>query len=352
MVAESPPLDARALLEDDKRGYLEQRLFAFSPLNLWLTAAVVYFGLIGAYALAAALDGAAWIHRVGASYALDGRARVALILALVICVALAMQRYARLSELEEAQTNRLSATMGVLFVIFDGAGLKRATVLGVLGGVLLLLVFRAPGVGVGDVAVSSARFIWFAVATILLVVLFARGVELTRTGARVTQRAIDEELVVDLMHIDRLYGWGRAAARNSLTWFAVSASACLLFVSQVSPLVSAGLLGACAVMGLWAFVGTTHRVHRRIHAAKAGELDVVRSEISDLRTHPGAEPETALKLHSLIAYEARVAAVREWPFDQTILMRVLGSTLILTLPWFGQAVAGILVEHAGQLVGR
>jgi hypothetical protein len=351
MVAESQPLpDARSQLEGDKHSYLEQRLFAFSPLNLWLTAAVVYLVLVGAYALAAAFDGATWIHRVGGAFVLDGRARVALILALVICVALAMQRYARVSEHAEAQTNRLSAAMGALILTFDTAGLKRATVLGVLGGVLLILLFRAPGVGVGDVPIGSARFVWFVVATVLLVVLFARGVELTRTGSRVTRQAIDEDLSVDLLHIDRLYGWGRAAARNSLTWFAVSASACLLFVSQVSPLVSAGLLSACAVMGLWVFVSTTHRVHRRIHAAKTRELDTLRSEISDLRTQPGAEPQTSVKLHSLLAYEARIAAVREWPFDQSILMRVLGSTLILTLPWFGQAVAGVLVEHAGLFI--
>ncbi len=235
--------------------------------------------------------------------------------------------------------------MGDLFLSLAGAGLKRATGLGVLGGVLLILLFRVPGVGPG-VSVGSARFIWFAVATVVLTVLFARGVELTRTGALVTRRAIDEELVVDLLHIERLYGWGRAAARNSLTWFAVSASACLLFMSQVSPLVSAGLLGACALMGLWAFVSTTHRIHRRIHAAKTDELDTLRTEISDLRTRPGDEPQSSVKLHSLLAYETRIAAVREWPFDQSILARVLGSTLILTLPWFGQAVAGVLVEHA------
>jgi hypothetical protein len=344
-----PPSNAVAVLEGDKRGYLEQRLFAYSPLNLWLTAAVIYLVLVAAYALAALADGATWFHRLGAGYVLDGRARVAVILALVICVALAMQRYARLSELAEAQTNPLSAAMGDLFLTMEGAGLKRATILGVVGGVLLVLVFRNPGVG-ADAALGSVRFIWFAAATVVLTVLFARGVELTRTGSRVTRRAIEEDLVVDLLHVDRLYGWGRAAARNSLTWFAVSASACLLFVSQVSPLVSAVLLGACALMGLWVFVGTTHEVHRRIHAAKTGELDALRSEISDLRTHPGAEPETSLKLHSLLAYEARIAAVREWPFDQTILVRVLGSTLILTLPWFGQAAAGVLVEHLGHLV--
>ncbi len=355
MAAEIQPLpDDVAILAADRRAYVEQRIFALSPLNVWLTAAVIYLVPISLYALAAAIDGAAWVRRVGGGYALDDRARVALILDLVPCVALAMQRYTWLSELAEARAaearmGRLSSAIGGPFLAEDRAGLRRATLLGLIGGALVVLVFRAPGVGLHDVTLGSARFVWFVAATLFLAVLFARGVQLTRAGLRNVRKSIDEELVVDLMHIERLYAWGRAAARNSLTWFAVSAAAALLFISQVSLPVSAGLLGACAVMGLWGFVSATHRLHRRIHDAKTSELDTVRSEIAELRAHPGAEPATSVRLHSLLAYEARIAAVREWPFDQTILLRVAGSTLILAIPWFGQAVAGVLVEHAGQL---
>lgn len=350
MVAESPALsDAPAR---DRRSYLEQRLFALSPLNLWLTAGVIYLGLIAAYAGAAALDGAAWIHRTAAGYALDERARIALILALVACVALAMQRYVRLREQTDAPrlAEGLGQSMADRYLAFDGGNLRRATALGLAGGVLLIVLFRAPGVGSQDAALGSARFAWFVAATLLLAVLFARGVELTRTGADVMRRAINDHLVVDLLHIDRLYGWGRSAGRNSLVWFAVSAAACLLFVSQVTLLVAVGLLGACAAMGLWVFVSAMRLVHHRIHAAKTQELETVRGEISALRARPGPEPETSVRLHSLLAYEARIATVREWPFDQSILARVLGSTLILALPWFGQAIAGVLVAHFGQLI--
>jgi len=349
MVAESPPLpDAR--LGDDRRAYFEQRLFALSPLNMWLTSALIYLALIGAYAAANALDGGAWLQRVGSGYALDERARIALILSLVVCVALAMQRYVRLRERIDAPalTSGMIPSM-VQFLAFDGGHLRRATVFGVIGGVLLVVVIRPAGVWPHD-AMLGARSIWFIGATVLLAVLFARGVELTRVGTGVTRRAINEGIVVDLLHIDRLYAWGRAAGRNSLTWFAVSASACLLFVSQVSPLVAAGLLGSCALMGLWVFANTMRLVHLRIHAAKTRELDDVRREIGELRARPGPEPETSVRLHSLLAYEARIAAVREWPFDQSILVRVLGSALILALPWFGQAVAGVVVGRLGQLI--
>ena len=350
MVAESSPLhDAR--LGDDRRAYFEQRLFALSPLNLWLTTAVIYLALIGAYAAANAADGGVWLHRVGGGYALDERARIALILSLVACVALAMQRYVRLREVIDAPSlvSGMNPSMAQ-FLAFNPSHLRRATALGLVGGVVLILVFRAPGVGPQGAAPGSARFVWFVGAMLLLTVLFARGVELTRVGSAVTRRAINEGIVVDLLHIDRLYAWGRAAGRNSLTWFAVSAAACLLFISQVSPLVAAGLLGSCALMGLWVFANTMRLVHLRIHAAKTRELDDVRREIGDLRARPGPEPETSVRLHSLLAYEARIAAVREWPFDQSILVRVLGSTLILALPWFGQAIAGVLVQHLGQLI--
>ncbi len=34
-------------------------------------------------------------------------------------------------------------------------------------------------------------------------------------------------------------------------------------------------------------------------------------------------------------------------FDQTMLVRVAVSSLILTVPWFGQAFAAMAVEHLG-----
>ena len=53
------------------------------------------------------------------------------------------------------------------------------------------------------------------------------------------------------------------------------------------------------------------------------------------------------RLQGLLAYEARIQAVHEWPFDQTTLVRVLASAFILTVPWFGQAIVQYFVEHLG-----
>ncbi len=52
-----------------------------------------------------------------------------------------------------------------------------------------------------------------------------------------------------------------------------------------------------------------------------------------------------------LAYEKRISDAPEWPFDQTTAVRVVASALILTVPWFGQAVAASLVDHFGHIAG-
>jgi hypothetical protein len=346
---QSPPY-IQTLADADRHAHAEQRLFILSPLNLWLTAALLYAIVIAAYAFAAALDGAPWIVREAGGYALDPSARIALVLTLVACVALAMQRYTHLRDYAEAQdlARVLRPEVVAGLTAFPSRNLGLATALGAVAGVGVVVAFSMRSTLMG-LDTGMPRFLWFSAMTIFTSIMFVRGVELSRTGAKGTREVIDKALVVDLLQVDRLHAWGRLAARNSLTWFAVSAAACLLFVSRASALVTLTLLGACLVMGLSVFVATMERIHQRIRAAKATELESVRTEISSLKARLTAHSEVADKLHSLLAYEARIAAVREWPVDQTILVRVFGSALILAIPWFGQAVAGVLVEHLGQL---
>jgi len=58
-----------------------------------------------------------------------------------------------------------------------------------------------------------------------------------------------------------------------------------------------------------------------------------------------ADDHAAARMHGLLAYEKRVVDAQEWPFDQSTLVRVGASALILTVPWFGQAIAQYVVEH-------
>ena len=90
---------------------------------------------------------------------------------------------------------------------------------------------------------------------------------------------------------------------------------------------------------------TMKPVHDKIRAAKAAELERVRNEIGAQRAAAASDAAAATRLQGLLAYEARIEAAPEWPFDQTTLVRVGASALILTVPWFGQAIAGYFIEH-------
>jgi len=331
--------------ERDRVLYAEQALYVRSPFNLWITTALLYAAMIGTFALAAAIDGVSISGPRGyGAPSLDEGVRVALILPLIVCSVLGLQRYSRLGELRDAAAFAQALTPGVRWEPpFSMRRLRVATAIGVAAG----LAAVAFAVAQGASPIRPATTIWFATVAALLAALFFRGVVLTRAGAQHTREVIEKHLEIDLLRIERLYPWGRSAVRTSLIWFTVCASTLLLFASTGFTLYTAALLVACAVMGLWVFIGAMSQMHRQICLAKAAELDSLRSEITGLRARLAADKAAAAQLQSLLAYEARIAAAPEWPFDQTMLMRVGVSSLILTVPWFGQAFAGVVVSHLG-----
>jgi hypothetical protein len=322
--------------------YAEQRVFALSPLNLWLTAALLFLILAGAYALAALADGRALMVRTAGEPALERQAQIALVLILIVCAVLALQRWSNLKEVQErpAMARVLGPDLSWSPQGPPVTGLRLMTGLGVAVSLVANLLYLPRH---GDVA----TYIWFTLVSALLSVLFFRGIVLTRMGSR-HAAAVVRTLNIDLLRIDDLYPWGRAAARTALIWFTVSAATCLLFVGGGLTLYTLALLVGCAGIGVWVFVGGLSLVHHRIREAKTAALDDVRSEIAALKADLHRDPAAPAKLQSLLAYEARIASAPEWPFDQTILVRLGASAMILTVPWFGQALAGLVVEHLGK----
>jgi hypothetical protein len=271
------------------------------------------------------------------------------VLSLLIVAALAMQRYTRLRD---------AADQGPFAAIFiggavtaarlasytpDNAKLGSATLVGVaLGLIASFLILqhqhdarmRAPGV-----------LVWFVFAITLSAILFSRGVELTRRSSASFAATLRDELRIDLLRVDRLAVIGRSAARAALVWFVVSAIACLFFVGGDIDLPSIAIMLACVAIGLLLFLRAILRVHHLIVDAKAEELEHLRCEIEQARQNLRGDAQGPARAQGLLAYEARIAAAPEWPFDPTTLMRVGASTLIVTVPWFGQALAGYAIDH-------
>jgi hypothetical protein len=341
---------SEVMAQVDRKAHFEQQIFLLSPLGTLWTSTAIFLLLAGSFALVADLS-----HEpLFAHGTVTPQTRSALVFSLLVATALGIPRYTRIkdrSEVAEYPPLLLHGEFGARqFALLtpSNARLPAATAIGLLVGLIASYLFlpRAP---VEHGAVGLV-FAWFAIVTTLLAMLFVRGVELTRSGGNGTRKFIDEEVKIDLLRIDHLQVIGRSAARTALIWFTISAVTCLFFVSSEPTMFSVALIVGCAAMGIWIFVRTMEHVHKRILAVKAAELERVRARIDELRQNMHEDADAATKLQGALAYEARIVAVHEWPFDQPTLLRVGASALILTVPWFGQAIAGVVVDKLGNLM--
>ncbi|MGA0602541.1 hypothetical protein ACO2Q3_17670 [Caulobacter sp. KR2-114] len=328
-----------------RQDYLEQRLFVVSPLGVWSTGAALYLLLAGLYALALAADGGSWLTAGPAGLSLTGPSRIALVLAFIVVAVLTLQRYSRLRDEADAPILARVLDEGASWIPPDHAALRLRTMTAV--GAVVSLMLSLLSLPRAHASGAYATFAWFLGVSTLLGMLFFRGVELTRMGSRHAAGLV-RGLKIDLLRIDDLFPWGRAAARTAMIWFTVSAATCFMFGENGLSLAVVAMLLACAGIGVWVFVSTLSLIHHRIRAAKGEALEGLRDEIAAARGRLDDDPAAPARLQSLLAYEARIAAAPEWPFDQTILVRVGASALILTVPWFGQAFAGLMVEHLGK----
>jgi len=343
-MTESIPAEIMSqLAQADRKAYLEQRLFVLSPFNTFWTTLLIFAVLLGSFALAATLSGIPVIVMDGHGIGISRTARFAVLFSLLITTVLGMQRFSRVRERADFMAHAAVLKGGIVdacqvtALTPGSARLGRATLIGIVVGLLLCWTIVRPTPALQTVA----TYAWFCVVTVLISILFSRGVTLTRSAARDARGNIENRLIVDLLRVDRLSVIGRSAARAALIWFVISAVICLFFIGGgIDPFTIALLMG-CAAMGIWIFVATMEMVRRKIRIAKAAELERVRARIEAARNDSGE------RLQGLLAYEARIQAVHEWPFDQTTLVRVFASAFILTVPWFGQAIVQYFIEHLG-----
>ncbi len=333
-VVEPPP---------SERLSLEARLFRASPLGLVGTCALIFALAAGGFLLVAALVRYPLITKAGV--ALD-RTVPGLVGPLLLATALGMNRYADLKQRDE---------VGVFAEVVSS---RSPAILARLGPPslehrgLASLIGAAAGVAVAYLSMPQivlreypALYAWQCGMIVLLCMLFMRGAVQTSRTWRNLQYIIDHALRIDLLHADKLSVIGRQTARQALVWFTTAAVVCLYFVGGDPGLTTVLILVLCTGLGLWIFLHPMTGVHRRIHAAKAVELDRVRDEIARASREEAHDPHAAARLPGLIAYEARIQAVREWPFDQSTLIRVATYVLIPAIPWFGQAIASEVLQR-------
>jgi hypothetical protein len=335
-----------AIAPPSPRALFESALFESSPVGTSGTTLAIFLGLLASFGAVLAIDGYSPISAADRRFELEPGVWPAFVLSLLVAVALGMQRYARLRERADQPDLQKVMPRCADFEIRMRSPeairqLRWATAIGALCGVAPTLA-AVPRELIGR---DPAIYLWFAAANSLVGALFARGIAQSVRGIRNWTGAIDDGLIIDLLRIDSLNVIGRHGARNALIWFSVAAVILLFFIGNNMGPVILAILALAAAMGIWIFMRPAERVHRRIRAAKQVELESIRRAIQDARGHAPHDAGAAAKLQGLLAYETRIQAVREWPFDQPTAFRVAAYVLIPAIPWFGQAIAGYLVNN-------
>ncbi|MGH6869995.1 MAG: hypothetical protein ACREHE_00685 [Rhizomicrobium sp.] len=330
----------------------EQQLYMRSPFGIFTTTIVVFVLLFGAFLAVALLEHVEILSRdaSGARFAFTTATWPAIVLSLLCCTALAMQRYVRLAEARDAPdyarilSGGIKSARAVTSLAPPRLRMARSTLIGIAIGLAISAVIRWSEYREGHI-IPPLTMAWYAGVNTFMIVLFTRGVEMTRAGSQSYARTLGAELQIDLLRTDTLAVLGRSAARSSLIWFVISAVACLFFVGGDLNWLTIALIAACAIMGLALFISIMSRIHRQILAAKRAELEHIRGQIEAMRARLAHDDHAATRLHGLLAFEKRIADAPEWPFDQSTLVRVAAYILIPTVPWFGQAVVQYFVEH-------
>jgi anti-sigma factor RsiW len=104
-------------------------------------------------------------------------------------------------------------------------------------------------------------------------------------------------------------------------------------------------------LGIVGLILPSRGVHQHIRERKREELARIRQAIASEReglfsSAPGSTP--APRMPSLLAYEARIESVREWPFDTTTVSRFGFFLLIPLVSWIGGALVERVVDAALQ----
>jgi hypothetical protein len=191
--------------------------------------------------------------------------------------------------------------------------------------------------------------LWRFLRDVMIWTLSVRLIVVVIGSSQRVSRLSERAARIDLLDLRGLAPLARIGLRSALA-FALAASMIAAMASDELTLpVSLVTITVMGAVGAFTLLLPVRGVHRAIRAAKDAELLAVRAAIARTRAAAlagaAAPAEDATRLGGLVAFEARIAGVGEWPFDIGTFVRF---GLFLALP-LGSWLAGALVE---RLVSR
>ncbi len=227
-------------------------------------------------------------------------------------------------------------------------GLREMLPVALAGGTIGLAVEHLPWLlGEADGVLTLRP--WQPAIMFILFALLGVQTRITMRQSRVFFDAGRHSARMNLLDPSPLAPFARVGLRSAAMWFGGSALASLLFAQAATGWVVALVLTVTIGIGIASMLLPSRGIHLWIRERKRDELARVRAAIerggASLFSSAGDQADAG-QLSSLIAYEARIEAVREWPFDTATLRRFLLFLLMPLASWIGGALVERVVDAA------
>jgi hypothetical protein len=212
------------------------------------------------------------------------------------------------------------------------------------GGPLLVVLDPALWTGGNVPDPLHPTFLWVLARNVLHIWLVSRAACLELMLAQSFSSLAEHLRPIDLLDPGALRPFERRGLRSVLLWMVFASLHSLLYLGDwAADALVVVLLFLVAFAGA-AFLLPVMGAHRRIREAKGAELARVRAAIHRERGLAVGDTTSSSpgKLGDLVAYEARIRGVSEWPFDAPTVLRFLLYLGIGLGSWLG----GALVERA------
>lgn len=210
---------------------------------------------------------------------------------------------------------------------------------GILGATLTLLPLTDSAIRQGHPNVYSLPFM------ALLFGLLGSMALITHRQSQVFREVGRQHIESDLLDPEAFSPFAAVGLMNAGSWFIGSAIASLLVTSSANMWIVVAVIVVTTGFGVAGLIVPSRGLHMHIRTRKREELtrirEVIANERATLFSETGRSPMPP-RMNDILAYEARIEAVREWPFDTSTLNRFALFLLIPLLSWIG----GALVERA------
>jgi hypothetical protein len=225
---------------------------------------------------------------------------------------------------------------------------RRGKLAGMIGALAAAAFFLLPRVGTEFLNPEYWIFehVWDNGIAIVIGWLVGRFLYTLVDDSIYVSRLASQLASIDLLDLGPVSPFARQGLRSALlAVILVSILATNLGNAVISAAAMAIAICSMLIVATLALVLPARGVHRRIQQAKRAKLAALRARIragDQALVERSSEPD---RLPGLLALEARIQAVHEWPFDTSSLLRFAFYLLIGLGSWLGAAAVERLLDR-------